>query len=364
MPVLSGTRSIPLSKPLVMASGLLLLTAVSGCSMLEDRSERYVAEKEIPHLEVPENVDSSRFRQLMPIRDVKVADERKLYSSDIPRPPDMTSEILDQNYAIEELDGRAWLLVNDVPGRIWPVVNAYMANRGLGVSHDNPQLGLLQSEVVNFSQRARDLLELSDGREASTVLQVRIAPGVRRKTTEIQVRKLAFDRRPEQLVPWAGASDEPSAEALALQKRILEDMGEFLKSREDNKSFSRAASVMTAEPLVRLMVSENDEPVGIRMSLDYGRSWAEVQRALAESGIPVVDLNRSEGWFFVDFRSSEERSPGWFGWFSDKEKPVHTHTISLTRRDDIVLITVKPVDSYDGDRAASELLTQLFDYLY
>ena len=91
MPVLSGTRSIPLSKPLVVASGLLLLTAVSGCSMLEDRSERYVAEKEIPLLEVPEGVDSSRFRQLMPIRDLKVADERKLYSSDIPRPPDMTS---------------------------------------------------------------------------------------------------------------------------------------------------------------------------------------------------------------------------------------------------------------------------------
>lgn len=48
MPVLSGTRSIPLSKPLVMASGLLLLTAVSGCSMLEDRSERYVEAKEVP----------------------------------------------------------------------------------------------------------------------------------------------------------------------------------------------------------------------------------------------------------------------------------------------------------------------------
>ena len=364
MPVLSGTRSISLPKPLVMASGLLLLTAVSGCGMLEDRSERYVAEKEVPPLELPESADSSRFRQLMPIREVQVADESKLFASDVPRPPDMTSEILDQNYAIEELDGRAWLLVNDVPGRIWPVVNAYMANRGLGVSHDNPQLGLLQSEVVNFSQRARELLEMSEGREATTVLQVRIAPGVRRKTTEIQVRKLAFDRAPAQLVAWPSATDAPAPEALALQKRILADMGEFLKSREDNKSFSRAASVMTSEPLVRLMVSENDEPVAIRMSLDYGRSWAEVQRALAESEIPVVDLNRSEGWFYVDFRTPEERSSGWFDWFSDKEKPVHTHTINLTRRDDIVLITVNAMDSYDGDRPASELLTQLFDYLY
>jgi len=366
MPVLSGTRSNPLSRPLVMASGLLLLTAVSGCSMLEDRSERYVTAKEIPPLELPEGADTSRFRQLMPIREVRAADSSTLYSSEVPRPPDMTSEILDQNYAIEELDGKAWLLVNDVPGQVWPVVNAYMANRGLGVSHDNPQLGLLQSEVVNYSPRARQLLELPEnpGRgEASTVLQVRIAPGVRRKTTEIQVRRVSFAHTPVQLGTWAGADDEPTPEALALQKRILADIGEFLKSREDNKSFSRAASVMTSTPLVRLMVSESDQPVGIRMSLDYGRSWAEVQRALTEAGIPVLDLNRSEGWVHVDFRDPGDRSSGMFGWFSDKEKPRHTHTINLNRHDDIVVITVKRMGG-SGGKPASELLTQLFDYLY
>ncbi len=363
MPVLSGTRSIPLSRPLVVVSGLLLLTAVSGCSMLEDRSERYVEAKEIPPLELPEGADSSRFRQVMPIRDVQSADASKLYQSDIPRPPDMTSEILEQNYAIEELDGKVWLLVNDVPGRIWPVVNAYMANRGLGVSFDNPQLGLMQSDVVNFSPNARKLLKLSGTREATTVLQVRITPGVRRKTTEIQVRKLAFDRRPDHMVSW-DASAKPAPEALELQKHVLADMGAFLKTREDNKSFSRAASVMTSEPLVRLIVSESDEPAGIRMSLDYGRSWAEVQRALIESGIPVLDLNRSEGWFQVDFRDPDERSSGMFSWFSDKEQPKHTHTINLTRRDDIVVVTVKRMGNEDGYKPASELLTKLFDYLY
>ena len=362
MPVLSGTRSIPLSRPLVMASGLLLLTAVSGCSMLEDRSERYVTAKEIPPLELPEGADSSRFRQLMPIREVTGAETSKLFRTEIPRPPDMTSEILDQNYAIEELDGKAWLLVNDVPGRVWPVVNAYMANRGLGVGFDNPQLGLMQSEVVNFSPNARKLLKLSGTREATTVLQVRITPGVRRKTTEIQVRKLAFDRRPDHMVSW-DASANPAPEALELQKHVLADMGEFLKSREDNKSFSRAASVMTSTPLVRLMVSESDQPVGIRMSLDYGRSWAEVQRALTETGMPVLDLNRSEGWFHVDFRDPDDRGSGMFGWFSETEKPRHTHTINLNRQDDIVVITVKRMGG-SGGKPASELLTQLFDSLY
>ena len=38
----------------------------------------------------------------------------------------MTSDILDENYLVEELDGQIWLLVNDVPGRLWPAVTSYM----------------------------------------------------------------------------------------------------------------------------------------------------------------------------------------------------------------------------------------------
>ncbi|MBC7182891.1 MAG: outer membrane protein assembly factor BamC, partial [Marinobacter sp.] len=165
-----------------------------------------------------------------------------------------------------------------------------------------------------------------------------------------------------ELLPWAGISD-PSEQALALQKRILGDMGEFLRAREESKSFSRAASGMVSEPLVRL-VSENDAAVAVRMELDYGRSWAEVSRALTESDIPVVDLNRSEGWFQVDFRTEDERDPGWFSWFGESEGPQHTHTVNLEERGDVIIVTAGSVPGYSGSRTASELLTQLFDYLY
>jgi outer membrane protein assembly factor BamC len=365
MPVLSGARRRSLSSFLAIATGLLFLTAVSGCGLMEDRSERYVNTKDGPALELPESADKARFTQTMPIREISVADASKMYPSDIPHPPDMTSEILEENYVIEELDGRTWLLVNDVPGRLWPAVNAYMADRGLGVAFDSPQLGLMQSELVNFSKRARQLAELPDNpdnQEPSVVLQVRMAPGVRRKTTEIQVRKLSLDDRPEELIPWAGIAD-PTPSALALQKRILADMGEFLKAGEENKSFSRAASDMVSDPLVKL-ISEDDKAVAIQMELDYGRSWAEVNRALGEADIAITDLNRSDGWVYVDFRTEGERSSGWFDWFSDKEKPQHTHTVTLEEHDSSIVITVARMGSYDGDNSAADLLKQLFEYLY
>ncbi len=365
MPVLFGTRSNLLSVSVKTASGLLLFSALSGCGVLEDRTERYVSAKEGQPLDLPASADQSRFSQVMPIRDVAVADASKFYPSSIPNPPDMTSEILDENYAIEELDGRVWLLVNDVPGRIWPAANAYMAERGLGVAYDSPQLGLLQSELLNFSKRARVLAELPDNPNADepkVVLQVRMAPGVRRKTTEIQMRKVAVGDQPDELVPWSGVTS-PTPEALELQKRLLADLGEFLRAREETKSFSRAASGMVSDPLVKL-VSRNEEAVAIRMSLDYGRSWAEVSRALNEAEVPVVDLNRSEGWFYVDFRTEDERDSGWFNWFGDDEEPQHTHTISLSERRKDIVVTSERLPSYDGERTSPDLLTELFDYLY
>ena len=148
-----------------------------------------------------------------------------------------------------------------------------------------------------------------------------------------------------------------------MQKRLLADLGECLKTREESKSFSRAASGMVAKPLVKL-VSENDKAKAIQMDLDYGRSWAEVNRSLIESNVDVVDLNRSEGWLFVDARTADERDPGWFSWFSDKEKARHTHTINLVERDGQVRVTAEEAEGYTGDRRAEDLLTRLFDYLY
>ncbi|MCW9011408.1 outer membrane protein assembly factor BamC, partial [Marinobacter sp.] len=269
------------------------------------------------------------------------------------------------NYVIEELDGRIWLLVNEVPGRLWPVVSAWLNESGLGIAHDSPQLGIIQSELANFSKRSRTLLGLADNptaAEPKVVMQARLAPGIRRKTTEIRVRILELEQAPEELLPW-DSSTVTDATFEQQQRVLLAELGDFLKQREDNKSFSRAASGMVSEPLVRLQ-SEQDEAVAIRVELDFGRTWAEVNRSLEEMGLPVLDLNRSEGWLQVDFRTEDERSPGWFSWFSDAEKPVHTHTIRIQQGADAMSVTAEQHDSYEGERSSADLLTQLFEHLY
>lgn len=357
-----STRSSHFIRPL---SGLMLVLAIAGCSVIEDRSERYVDEPEGTPLKLPEAADEGKFTQVMPIREINAADSGRMYRDSIPNPPDMTSDILDENYVVEELDGQVWLLVNDVPGRLWPAVTTYMNENGLGVAYDSPQLGLIQSELVNFSKQARDLLELPDdpgGQEARIVVQARIAPGVRRKTTEIQFRTFEVEDDPNELLAW-GDRDRRSLDQLSTSKSLLNDLAEHLKNREDSKSYSRAALGMVSEPLVRL-VSDNETPQQIVMSLDYGRAWAEVRRSLDEAGVPVVDLNRDEGYFFVDFRPESEREPGWFSWFSDDPEPEHTFDVRLDENDGDIVVTVNRAEDYTGDDRSPELLSELFEYLY
>ena len=361
----SRAFNIQTCKTLTAAAGLALLAGLGGCGVLSDRSAGYVSAPEGKTIELPAGADESRFRQIMPVRDINLANAGKLFPDGIPTPPDMTSEILDQNYAVEELDGRAWLLVNDVPGRLWPAVTAYMSDRRLGVAFDSPQLGLQQSELVNFSLRARELVQLegeASASEPAVLIQVRIAPGVRRKSTEIQVRSRVVVDQPEALLSWDTAFAPDSAD-LALQKRVLADMGEFLKAGEESKSFSRAASGMTSKPVVKL-TSANDQASVIDMQLDYGRAWAEVSRALSESDTTIIDLNRSAGWFQVDHRSADERESDWFSWFSDNEAPRHTHTVNVTRGEQKVQVSAETANTYSGEQTPSTLLNRLFDYLY
>jgi len=347
-----------------LAAGVLLLTSLlSGCGVLEDRSERYVLATDGPELKVPEGVGPVRFEQLMPIRKLAEDNSGRLYAGEIPRPPDMTTEILRENYVVEELEGHTWLLVNEVPGRLWPQVAEYLSERGLGVAYDSPQLGLLQSDLVNYSKRARALLELPDepeGREPLLVMQVRIAPGIRRKTTEIHLGMREVTAAPDGLLAW----QDPESGSLGLQKKLLADLGDFLRKREQDKAFSQAALGLTGEPLIRLL-SEDEIPVAIRMDLTYGRAWAEVNRALSDAGVDVVDLDRSQGWLYVDFRSPDEKDSGWFfGWFRDTDKPRHTHTLSVTEEDGAIVVRAWRQDGYEGERSPADLLSRLYEYLY
>ncbi len=346
-------------RPVVLGLAIATLTA-SGCSLINDRSDGYVTAEQSRALKGIDGQPLPRQRPEMPIRDISGSGT---LSAKVPEPPDMTAEILDENYVVESVNDQSWLLVNEVPGRIWPAVAAWMNESGLAVAQDSTQLGVMQSEIVNFSRRARSLVGLDQATadEPRMIVQVRLAPGVRRKTTEVQIRPVTIAGSADNLRPW---QDEPMDQEL--EESLLENLSAFLQSREDNRSYSRAALDMGSEPRVSLLEATAERDQAIAIDLPYDRVWGEIRRVLEDENIPVLDLDRSAGYFLVDARAEDERRRGWMTrWFAgDEVAPEATSRIQLSEEDGQVVITAERADDYNGSNYSHSLITRLYDYLY
>jgi len=344
---------------MVMATAL----AVASCGIFPDRAERYRDEPYGEPVKMPEGMDSSRLSSLYPIpetftvveQDAEPRSRRSRF--ELPAPPDLTADILDDNYMVEESGDQTWLLVNDVPGRVWPAVSAFLTEQGIQVSHDNPRTGLKQSGVLNYSQRARAWLpEDDDSDETLRVMQFRIAHGVRSRSTEVQVRLQAVEEAPATMLVWATESQNDEAE-----RAVLDAMAEYFSDTDDTKAYSRVALDLPREDRVS-RVTEHGELAALDLSLSRDRAWFEISRALSAAQVPVVDIDRSAGLWYVDFRDPDDLGRRWLFWRESRD-PEFTFLVRLAPVDDSIRVTAERAPSYDGEDRSIELLRTLFERL-
>lgn len=352
-------RAAPATGRFLLA--LLLGTAVAGCSLFPDRSESYLNEPMGEPLKVPEGTDRSRLSSQYPIPDilsvVTLPKDRVESGFELPRPPDLTADILEQDYAIEESADQVWLLVNDVPGRVWPAVSAYLREQGISLATDNPRTGLMQTGVLNDSQRARQWLNLDNSAdETLRVAQFRVSHGVRARSSEVQVRLQRVDERPRQLLSWTTEPQVPEQE-----RQILDEMAIFFSDSDDTKSFSRVALDLPRDERVS-RVMEDNVLQALTLDLNFDRAWFEVGRALSSAGIAVVDLDRSQGEWRVDFRDPDDRGRRWLFW-REQWDPEFTFLLRLSAVDGSQQLSAERAPGYQGDDRSPELLRTLFNQL-
>ncbi|MDX1588915.1 MAG: outer membrane protein assembly factor BamC [Oleiphilaceae bacterium] len=355
MPILNGAA--PRTGRFLLV--LSLAASMAGCSLFPDRAESYLDEPEGEPLTVPEGADRSRLQSQYPIPEtlsvLRVTEERREEGYELPEPPDLTADILEQDYSIEQSGDQVWLLVNDVPGRVWPAVSAFLREQGIELAADNPRTGLKQTRILNDSQRARQWLDLEGGEgETLRVAQFRIAHGVRARSSEVQVRLPAVQERPAPVLPWNPAPRKP-----ALERRILDDMAIYFSDTDDTKAFSRVALNLPRDnPVSREM--DNGELEALTLALDFDRAWFEVGRALSAAEIAVVDLDRSLGEWRVDFRDPDDRGRRWLFW-KERWEPEYTFLLRLEGQGQDQRLTARRAPDYEGEDRSEELLRTLFN---
>lgn len=349
-------RGAPVLRPVIVVT---LVSSLAGCGLFPDRSMRYQQEPLGEPLDIPDDLPREQFQSEYRIPQVRgTNDLGDGEDYELPRPPDLTDQILAENYQVRSSGDLTWLVVNDVPGRVWPALSAFFTDQGIDIAHEDPRQGIKQTGVLNNSQQARRWIGLDDdsGREQPLILQARVEHGVQGRSTEVQVRVVPVDEPPDSLLDWREESGDSSRE-----RTVITRMAQYLRENADTKSYSRVALNLPREERVEAVKQDGDIT---RLELDFSfeRGWAEVSRALSSVGIPVVDRNRSEGVWYLDMRPEDFRNRGWWFWKYQLE-PEQTGLIRLRESGDTLVLSVEPDADEDANMAASEVLDRIYDNL-
>ncbi|MCP5160600.1 MAG: outer membrane protein assembly factor BamC [Hahellaceae bacterium] len=286
-----------------------ILLSVGGCgNLVRDRSTDYIDAPRGEPLTIPEWYENDKIQSRYPIPEAtnKVALSRDYH---LPEPPDTAINVQEQFYELEKIDDQVWLLVSELPGRVWPAMDQYFESNGLRLAHQNPRIGLMQTEPLTQSVKARALLtrfgvDVDAPELKNLVIQARLTQGVKRTSAELQVR-LITPNDPAAFQSWKAQTERAGAEEL-----MLAEIGDWLESKRGSKTYSLLAQDIGGSSRVSLISEENSE-AWLRIDLAFERAWHATARALKKSNVRVVDIDRSQGAYFVNYKDPNDK-PGWF----------------------------------------------------
>lgn len=339
---------------------VLIASTLAACGVIRDRSNDYIHAENGEHVKIPEWYKSSSIEARYPIPPIQ--NKRSLPDEyALPAPPDATIIILAENYVIEFLDDQTWLLVNETPGRIWPSLDHFWEENGIDVEFENPRLGLMQTELVGSNLLSNQLLERLGivGTDAGSplVLQARLGQGVKRNTTELQVRVIKAKSGEQEFAGWTAIPGNKEAE-----NKLLEVISSYLENSQSYRSYSLLAQDIGGTSKVAL-VSDPEMAPHLKLDLTFARTWSSVSKALRTASINIADLDRSEGVFYLDY-GPEEESTNWFwGLFSsdDDISPEYNYILKLEAEGGAYLLKVTKAQGEITRVEEMEILSLLLD---
>ncbi|MGM0449946.1 MAG: outer membrane protein assembly factor BamC [Pseudomonadota bacterium] len=341
-----------------LTAAIAILPLAGGCGLFPDRSLDYREAQLGEPLEIPEGLSDKSLdsEYVIPVvrGDTSVEQDGDF---EIPRPPDLTGQIMENNYQVSRSGDLSWLIVNDVPGRVWPAISEFLGDRGAEVVHADPRAGVQQTAVLNRSGRTRDWVDV-DGmdEERPLVLQVRVAHGVQSRSTEVQARLVEVEDTPEERLDWQESVDYPERE-----QQLLQDLADYLQANAETKTYSRVALDLPREERVTRQRSDG-ETQALTLSLAFNRSWAEVDQALGSMDLTVEDRDRSKGTWYLDLRTEEQRSRGWWFWQYQAESELNAE-LRLQESADGYELTLEPREELEQTDRVQDVLNSLYETL-
>jgi outer membrane protein assembly factor BamC len=299
----------------VITSALLL--TLTGCGMIgsvmeQDRVD-YRGAKKATKLDVPPDLT-----QLEKDNRYAVPDARGTASASTYRLPgagataaapagQAIGPINTDAMRVERAGNQRWLVVNQSPEQLFPVIKQFWIDNGFAIAAESPTTGTIETEwTENRAKIPQDVVRRTLGKVIDSLYGTGERDKYRTRLertatggTEIYISHRGAEEvltGPHKEIPtWTVRANDPGLEAQFLSKLVAR-----LSGTEEAKPGVAAAQAVVAGAVAQ---PQHAKLVGNVVEVDEGfdRAWRRVGLALDRVGFTVEDRDRVQGVYFVRF---------------------------------------------------------------
>ena len=225
---------------------------------------------------------------------------------------------------IERQGDQRWLVVDEPPEKVWPVVRDFWRESGFTVQSESPQTGIIETDwAENHAKLPLDFIRRTVGRAFdnlySTGERDKFRTRLERESgggTAVYVTHRGmievYTSTAEERTVWQPRPSDPDLEAEFLRRLMLR----FVPDAEASQAAQGASTDGAAARAVTLV--NTGEAQRLELAEGFDRAWRRVGLALDRGGFTVEDRDRSKGVYFVRYIDPEieggrsGKKPGFF----------------------------------------------------
>jgi outer membrane protein assembly factor BamC len=342
-------------------AALVLLALLGACSMFDSYQDgasriEYKSAQKLPPLDVPPDLTAPSRDGRFSVPDAGSATTLSGYQADRAQQPRADAkEVLPtpQGMQVRRDGDQRWLVVDQPPEKLWPVVKTFWQENGLLIARESPETGVLET---GWSENRAKIPDSWIRRTLGSLLEPLHSTGERDKYrtrlertpeggTEIYIShrglEEVFVAEDRAITAWQPRASDPGLEAEFLRRLMVR-----LGAPQDEAR----AKVAGAQP--------GAQRAALRKGLDgaellevfepFDRAWRRVGLALDRVGFTVEDRDRQKGMYFVRYAdplAEVKQEPGLLGrlafWRDDKPQvKAEQYRVAVTAADEASRVQV------------------------
>ena len=348
----------------------ICLISLTSCAWFQnfDRRDVYLEAESIPRVSIPNDLDKPNFKDALVIPEVE--DSRNISGEKmvVGLPQALSTNFGVEQIVLKKLGDSQWIFLDAPPASIWPKIKVFWEEKNILIQSSDPVAGVIESQwmtAMNGSAIEKyESIVSGDAWAASLAttqhkFKLRVEAGIRSGSSEVYIEHKEVPLNSPVRVDtanWTGKSDD-----LELENEMLRKLAFYLGENINTSVVSIGATALRNEKTE--LIPDAIMPILI-YRLAFNRVWATVGDAFDNIGIPVEDLNRDEGLYYVNFEENIVEEPGFLSRVLFRKKKIvaseaNRYLVRLKAAEDQVEVTILKDENTPADASVAERLLKI-----